>query len=215
MAWCLAVCRGLLHARRRYLGGNLIKSIADISGAFEGLVLNSFEKFFDNSLYVTCTTAPSCHHGGVGFQGGRLGPFTGVNEPISARSRQHRDAVPCKLPVLTPTVPVLLWHVAWCVADRYLQDNLITSVPRGAFEGLGKVEHLCVTHPTPAAPRADGSVVQRWRSAGLGFAQRAALSADSHSHTLPGRYPDAGVCARGQSLDALAVAHRRGGLCPV
>ena len=44
MAWCLAVC---VHGWCRDLGGNLIKSITDISGAFEGLVLTS--------LYVTCT----------------------------------------------------------------------------------------------------------------------------------------------------------------
>ena len=43
MAWCLAVCVGLVHARCRDLGGNLIKEITE--GAFQGLTLAAYHSY--------------------------------------------------------------------------------------------------------------------------------------------------------------------------
>ena len=61
------------------------------------------------------------------------------------------------------------------MAGRYLQDNLITSIERGAFEGLGKLYYLCVKQPTLVAPRADGSVM--WCK-GVGLALRVHAACD-------------------------------------
>ena len=48
MAWCLAVYVGLVHARCRDLGGNLIKAITE--GAFQGLTLAAYRSTDDVTL---------------------------------------------------------------------------------------------------------------------------------------------------------------------